>query len=68
MTPSERASLQPLFLSRHLQRKLRTALERLVAREAFTRHASEFAERVAGIDGAKNAVESFERVKSKLRR
>ena len=25
MTPSERASLQPLFLSRHLQRKLRTA-------------------------------------------
>ena len=50
------------------QRKLRTALERLVTREAFARHASEFAERVEGIDGAKNAVESFERVKSKLKR
>ena len=50
------------------QRKLRTALERLVTREAFARHASDFAERVEGIDGAKNAVESFERVKSKLKR
>lgn len=44
--------------------KLSAAIEQLVQREDFDQNATAFAERVRGIDGPKNAVALFERIKA----
>ena len=53
-------------MNRMRPRKLSAAVEQLVKREDFTRNAKVFAERVRGIDGPKNAVALFERIKGGL--
>ena len=49
-------------MNRLSPRKLGVAIERLVGSEDFARNARELAERVAGIDGTRNAVRVFEKL------
>ncbi len=54
-------------MNRLNQRKLSAAIAKLVSRDEYAVNARAFAERVKDIDGPKNALEVFERIKGRLR-
>jgi sterol 3beta-glucosyltransferase len=53
-------------MNRMTTRKLSTAIEQLTGRQEYETNAQALAQRVKGIDGAKNALRLFERLKSRL--
>ena len=63
-----RCGLGPRFvdMNRLKARKLSAAIEDLAGRASYARNARAFAERVAGIDGTKNALRLFEEIQGRL--
>lgn len=55
-------------MNRMRSRKLSAAIEQLTARQEYESNAQALAQRVRGIDGAKNAVWLFERLRGRLQR
>jgi UDP:flavonoid glycosyltransferase YjiC (YdhE family) len=53
-------------MNRMKSRKLSAAIEQLTGRQEYESNAQALAQRVSGIDGAKNAVRLFERLKGRL--
>lgn len=53
-------------MNRLKARKLSSAIEQLTQRQEYEANAKAFAQRVSGIDGAKNAVRLFERLEGRL--
>ena len=53
-------------MNRMNQKKLSVAIERLTQRPEYEANAQALAERVSGIDGAKNALRQFERLEGRL--
>ena len=53
-------------MNRMTTRKLSTAIEQLTGRQEYETNAQALAQRVKGIDGAKNALRLFERLKGRL--
>ncbi len=54
-------------MNRMKPRKLSAAIAQLIGREEYESNASALAGRVSGIDGAKNALQTFEKIKDRLR-
>ena len=53
-------------MNRMKARKLSAAIEQLTQRHEYESNAQALAQRVGGIDGAKNAVRLFERLRGRL--
>jgi len=64
----ERAGLGPdwIDMNRLTTKKLCRGIEQLVGRPEYTRNATAFANRQRGIDGPKNALQTFQKLESRL--